>query len=357
MSYAVFIRSTNSRRFAGNPESSRARKARHMRYTTILALVAFLGHESIVAHAEEMSTFKKQEEVSLHEGNEPPKGEFRPTSKKEANNNSITLQCGVTRHYGVDITGKDVPIGHYELVNNGTCEITATIEIRHVTDSGGTTEKDERTINVPPGEHRSISFPISKNPKDLHTYVIITIKCGGNTSSEKSSCKFIQNLSLGTMVPPTTPPTKPEPITLLPKTSLPPGTTVGGAHGSNCETPAGDYVEVYTLYNVLGRPVTITFTVQNDCLCTGFIADVLRGKVDRKPGQPVGKKSEQMDKSIDVPAKNDHPAGGSPAEPGTRESTVSVKDGETITVKVGCSGSNDNTKCKGTIKDLVITPR
>jgi len=61
--------------------------------------------------------------------------------------------------------------------------------------------------------------------------------------------------------------------------------------------------------------------------------------------------------SADVPAKNTNPAGGGSPESGERAFTVNppVQNGEVVTIKVGCSGLNNNTGCKGSIKDLKIT--
>jgi hypothetical protein len=251
----------------------------------------------------------------------------------------------------MEITGSKANIGHFELSNTGTCDIEATVQIKHITDDSGTTEKDIHTIDVPAGAHRSFTFSIAVNAADKKTFVVVTVQCKETKSPEKPKCEFVPKLTIGEKDQTAT---KDEPIDVLPpKTATPPGTTVGGTgKGSACSTPANEFVTIYTFYNTLDGDVQVTFTVVNECLCEAFIAQVTGATVTGapgSPGKPIGTKDEKPQTPLKVPAKND-----TTKESGSRPESVLVKKDQAITITAGCSGSNNKTKCKGAIKDIEI---
>jgi hypothetical protein len=291
----------------------------------------------------------QKDEVSLHEGKKV-KGGFEPSSTKEANNNRIRMQCGTTKTYGMEITASKADTGHFELSNVGTCDIVATVETLHIEDDSGTTTKDEHSIEIPRGAHRSFAFPVLSKDADKKKFVVITIKCKANQNAKDSACLFIQNLTVGQKIATEAPAADGGIKAIDPQTAAPPGTTVGGSPGSKCSTPADGFLEVYTFYNILGGDVQMKFTVVNGCLCEQFIAQVSGANVTNHSGQPLGKTGEKGPQSISVPAKND-----TTHESGARTRDVTVKKNQAITIKVGCSGSNNNTSCQGRIKDIQIS--
>src|SRR5437588_2532613 len=277
-------------------------------------------------------TFEK-DKVSLHEGKKV-KGGFKPSSEQEANNNLIRLECGTETSYGMEITGSAATIGHFELSNTGTCDIVATVETMHIEDDSGTTSKDEHSIDVPAGGHRSFAFPIPSKNADKKKFIVVTIKCKANKITKKTSCRFIQNLTVGRKVTPSAEarPAKDGSINVIdPSSATPPGTAKGGSPGSKCSTPPAGFDEVYTFYNILNGELVVKFTVVNDCLCESFIAQVTGASVVEPAGQPLGKANEQALNPIMVPAKND-----TTHESGTRPGSVSVQKEQAITIKVGC---------------------